>query len=93
MVSKNNLTNIEKTFAMSFHSKQMRVPLRPQIIFKNIEITYQSEPRFLGIYNTENLKWLGVKLCKVVYMMKTLNESMSPCMINIYFSNFESCLN
>jgi hypothetical protein len=34
---KNNLIiNIEKTFAMSFHSKQMRVPLRSQIIFKNI---------------------------------------------------------
>jgi hypothetical protein len=42
MVSKNNLTkNIEKIFAMSFHSKQTRVPLRPQIIFKNIEVTYQ----------------------------------------------------
>jgi hypothetical protein len=46
---------------MSFHSKQMRVPLRPQTIFKNIEITYQSELRFLGIYITENLKWLGAK--------------------------------
>jgi hypothetical protein len=50
MVSKNNLIiNTEKTFAMSFNSKQMRVLLRPQIIFKNIEITYQSELRFLGI--------------------------------------------
>jgi hypothetical protein len=58
MISKNNLIiNIEKkTFTMSFHSKQMRVPLRSQIIFKNMEITYQSELRFLGIYITENLK-------------------------------------
>jgi hypothetical protein len=44
MVSKNNLIiNNEKTFAMSFHSKQKRVPLRLQTIFKNIRITYQSE--------------------------------------------------
>jgi hypothetical protein len=35
--------------------KQMRVPLRSQIHFKTIEITYQSELRFLGIYITENL--------------------------------------
>jgi hypothetical protein len=47
---------------------------------------------------TENLKWcaharyLKAKQCKVVYMVKTLKETMSPYMItNIYFSNFESC--
>jgi hypothetical protein len=82
-----------------FHPKQKRVWLRPQINFKTIEITCQSELRFLCIYITENLKWgahtrfLRAKLCKVVYMVKTLKESMSPCMIrSIYFSNFESCL-
>jgi hypothetical protein len=32
-------------------------------------------------------------LCKVVYMVKILKETMSPYMIRImYFSNFESCL-
>jgi hypothetical protein len=62
----------------------MRVPLRPQIIFKTTEITYQSELRFLGIYISENLKWgahvwlLRTKLCKVVYVVKTLKEIMSP---------------
>jgi hypothetical protein len=97
---KNNfIINTEKTFAMSFHLKQLRVPLRPKIVFKNTEIAYQSELRFLGIHMTENLKWcaharfLKAKLCKVVYMVKTLKETMSPYMIrNIYFSNFESCL-
>jgi hypothetical protein len=80
---------------MSFHSKQMRVPLRSQIIFKNIEITYQSELRFLWIYITENIKWgaharlLRAKLCKVLYMMKALKETMIR---NMYFSNYESCL-
>jgi hypothetical protein len=55
---KNNLIiNIEKTAAMSFHSRHTRPSLRPQITFKNIKITYQSELRFLGIYVTENLTW------------------------------------
>jgi hypothetical protein len=45
----------------------------------------------------ENLKWgtrvrlLRAKLCKVVYMMNT-KEIMSPYMINIFYSNFQSCL-
>jgi hypothetical protein len=68
---KNNLIiNTKKTSAMSFHSKQWRDSLRPQIVFKNIEIVYQSEWRFLGIHMTETLKWcahawvLKAKLCK-----------------------------
>jgi dsDNA-binding SOS-regulon protein len=32
----------KKTSAMSLHLKQWREPLRPQIVFKNIEIGYQS---------------------------------------------------
>jgi hypothetical protein len=60
---------------MSFHLKQWREPLRPQIVFKNIEIGYQSELSFLGICMTETLKWnahvlvLKAKLCKVIYMV------------------------
>jgi hypothetical protein len=84
---------------MSFHLKQLRVPLRLKIVFKNTEIAYQSELRLLRINMIENLKWcaharfLKAKLCKVVYMVKTLKEIMSPYMTrNIYFSNFESCL-
>jgi hypothetical protein len=44
-----------KTIAMSFHTKQKRYPLRPQVIFKNMDIAYKSELKFLGIYITENL--------------------------------------
>jgi hypothetical protein len=54
-----HVINIEKTFAMKFHSEQMRVLLRPQIIFKNIEISYKSELRFLRIFITENLRKMG----------------------------------
>ena len=95
---KNNLIiNTKKTSAMSFHPKQWRDPLRPQIFFNNTEIVYQSELRLLGIHMTETLKWcahaqfLKAKLCKVIYMVKILKEIMSPYMIKIiYFSNFES---
>jgi hypothetical protein len=97
---KNNLTiNTKKTSVMSFHSRQLRDPLRPQIVFKNTEILYQSDLRFLGIYMTETLKWcanaqvLKAKLCRVVYMVKILKEKMSPYMIRVtYLSLFESCL-
>jgi hypothetical protein len=77
----------------------MRFSLRPQITFKNIKISYQSQLRFLGIYITEKLMWgshaqsLRTKLCKVVYMMKILKETMSPYVIrNIYYSNSHSRL-
>jgi hypothetical protein len=60
MLSKNNLIiNTEKTIAMSFHSKHnMGYSPRPQITFKNVKITYQSELRFLGICIMENLTWV-----------------------------------
>jgi hypothetical protein len=93
------IINFEKTFAMSFQSVQMRVPIRPQIRINKVEITYKPELKFLGIYITENLKWgtharlLRVKLSKVIYIIRTLKETLSSYMIrNIYFSNFESCL-
>jgi hypothetical protein len=97
---RNNLIiNTEKTRAMSFHSKQMRLPLRPKVIFKNLEIVYKSELRFLGLCITENLKWdahtraLSSKLCKVVYIIKLLKEIISSYMIKcIYYSKFWSCL-
>jgi hypothetical protein len=69
------------------------------MVFKNTEIVYQSELRFVGIHVTETLKWcthariLRAKLFKVVYMVKILKEKMSQYMIRIiYFSLFESCL-
>jgi hypothetical protein len=71
-IIKNNLIKIlRKTFAIHFHSKRIRVPLRPQITFENIKITNQSELRFPGVYNIENLKWgahvrlLSAKLYKI----------------------------
>jgi hypothetical protein len=54
---KNNLAiDTGKAIAMSFHSKQMRLPSRPKVIFKNLEIACEWEMRFLGFCITENLK-------------------------------------
>jgi hypothetical protein len=85
---KNNLIiNTEKTIAMSFHSKQMRLPLRHKVIFKKLEIAYTSELRFLGICITDNPKWdahtraLRTKLCNVVCIIKPLKEIISSYMI------------
>ena len=55
---KNSLfINTEKTIAVSFHTRQNRNPLKPQVTFNNMDICYKSELKFLGIYITENLKW------------------------------------
>jgi hypothetical protein len=97
---KNNLIiNTQKTIAMSFHSKQMRLPLSPKVIFKNLVIVYKLELRFLGLCIMENLKWdthtraLSSKLCEVVYIIKSLKETISSYMIkSIYHSKFHSCL-
>jgi hypothetical protein len=82
---KNNLMiNTGETIAVSFHTKQKRYPLRPQVTFKNMDIAYKSKLKFLGIYITENLKWsiqvksVSPELSKVCYVIKSLKEVMSP---------------
>jgi hypothetical protein len=79
---------------MTCHSEQMRVPSNEQITFRNTKFTHWSELRFLGTYITENIKWcanvqlLWTKLWKVLYLIKTIKETISPCIIsNIYYSN------
>jgi hypothetical protein len=51
------IINTEKSFAMPYHTKQVRVTLKLQIAFQTIKITYQSELEFLRIYTKENIKW------------------------------------
>jgi hypothetical protein len=64
-----------------------------------MDIAYKSESKFLGVHLTENLKWnahiysLSLKLSKVSYLIKSLKEIMSSCMIgSIYHSKFQSLL-
>jgi hypothetical protein len=65
---------------MSFHSKQKRVPLRLQTIFKNIRITYQSELWLLKTYITENTEW------------GTNDENRNNVLLYDKYLNLESCL-
>ena len=56
---KNNLMiNNGKTVAMSYNTKQTRFPVRPKITYRNTDIAYNSDTKFLGIHITEDLKWL-----------------------------------
>ena len=53
-LSKNDLiVNIDKTCAISFHPYQKYHPIKPYITFKNNEIVYKSELKFLGLSITE----------------------------------------
>jgi hypothetical protein len=74
LFQENNLIiNTEKTITMSFHYQQIKLPSRPQITFKNMDIACKLELRFLGIYITEKLqrdaqvRLLSSKLSKVSY--------------------------
>src|SRR5215469_14716730 len=53
----NLMINIEKTIAMSFHTVQSRIPVKPQIMYNGREVTYKSSIKFLGIHIEETLRW------------------------------------
>ena len=54
---KNNpMINIGKTVVMSYHTKQSRFPMRLKITYRNADIAYKSDSKFLRIHITENLK-------------------------------------
>jgi hypothetical protein len=84
---------------MSFHNRQIKFPVKPQVTFKKMNLVYTAETKFLGIYVTETLKWnshvqlLATKSSKVSYMIKSLKETLSQYMIQIiYFIKFQSLL-
>jgi hypothetical protein len=57
MVPKDNLiTNTGKTIAISFHTKQNRFPITPRVTFRNMDIAYKSETKYIGILITKNVK-------------------------------------
>ncbi|GFG39409.1 hypothetical protein Cfor_08358 [Coptotermes formosanus] len=89
--------NTEKSAAMSFHSWQDKNPIKPQIRFNNIDITYTSEIKFLGICLMESLKWeahikaLWSKLNQSLYMLQSLKYSTSiKLWRSMYFAHFHS---
>jgi len=93
----NLIINIEKTIAMLYRTTQNNFPMRPKITYKNKDIAYQSNTKFLGIYIAENLKrtthlsTLRQQLCKVCYIIKLVQGMMGSGMIrSLYHSKFES---
>jgi hypothetical protein len=83
--------NTEKTKAMLFKLNKLYDMSEPVIIFKNIQINYTSQFRFLGINITHNLKWISLNqsLCfkfnNVCYFIKSLKNAVSLYILkNIY---------
>jgi len=87
------VVNVEKTLALFFHTAQNKKPLLPHVIFEGRDIPYSTETKFLGLYINENLKWnshikyLSSKLNTSYYMISSLKNVMSPCVLRtIYFA-------
>ena len=93
------IVNTDKTKAMLFHLNKTYKLVMPKVVFKNVEISYPSEFKFLGINISNNLKWnthiriLCSKLTKVSYMILSLKGDLSLFMLrNIYFTKFQSLI-
>ena len=98
-LSNNLIINTGKSKAILFQGNGSSSSYRPSLYFNNKEITYTSNLKFLGIHITDNLSWsthiqyLCQKLNKVLYLIKSLRDSVSkPILRNIYFTKFESLL-
>ena len=98
-LSNNLIINTGKTKAILFQGNGTSSSHRPSLYFNNIEITYTSNLKFLGINITDNLSWpthiqyLCQRLNKVLYLIKSLRDSVSkPILRNKYFTKFELIL-
>jgi hypothetical protein len=93
------IINVKKTGIMSFHNRQVKDPIRPQVTLNDITLDYVVDLKFLGIHITETLNWnihlqtLAHTLSKIAFMIKSLNEILSPHMMrHIYFTKFQATL-
>jgi hypothetical protein len=93
------MINVGKTVAMSFHMRPNRSLVKPRITFRNMDIAYKLELKYLGIHITENLRWnthvhtLSLKLSWVSYLIKSLKEIVGPSVIRIiHYSKFQALL-
>jgi hypothetical protein len=72
------IINNDKTKAMLFHLNKICNLFMPKIVFKNVEISYTSAVKFVGVNISNFLKWnshiqfLRSKLNKVAYMISSL---------------------
>ena len=51
------IVNTDKTKAVLFQLNKTCNLVMPKIVFKNVELSYTSEVKFLGINTTSNLEW------------------------------------
>jgi uncharacterized membrane protein len=71
--------------------------MRPKMTYKSKEIAYNSNTKLLGIHTEETLKWtthlntLRKQLCKVCYIIKSVQGMMGSGVIrSMYHPKFES---
>ena len=91
-----HIINNDKTKAMLFHLNKTCNLIMPTIVFKNVEIRYTFEFKFLGINISNFLIWnthiqfLCSQLNKVSYLISSLSGDLSLFMLrNIYFTKFQ----
>ena len=84
---------------MSFHNRQVKVPIKPQVSLNGLPLEYVADQKFLGIHITETLNWnihlqtVAHKLSTVAFIIRSLKENLSPFMIrHIYFTKFQAIL-
>jgi hypothetical protein len=93
------IINTDKTKAILFNFNTTCNLVKPKIVFKNVEISYTSVVKFLGINISNNLKWdthiqfLSSKFKKVSFMITSLRGDLGLFMLrNIYFVIFQSLI-
>ena len=99
-LNRNDLTiNVSKIGVTSFHNRQSKLLVKPQVSFNKLNLEYITETKFLGIYITETLKWnsrvqsLANKLSRVSIIIKSSKEILNLHMIqNVYFTKFQAPL-
>ena len=75
------VVNTDKTIAISFHARQNKGNLKPEIVFQDMNIKYTNETKFLGLYLTEDVKWdVHIKhVCNILnknyYVIQSLKKS------------------
>jgi len=96
---KDLIINEGKTRVMLFHNRQTHFLVKPLVTFHKMTVDYTAEIKFLGIQIMDvlsghsHIQLLPGKLCKVVFMIKSLKEVWSLNLIqNIYFTKFHSIL-
>jgi hypothetical protein len=81
------IINVGKTGIMSFHNRQSKFPIKPQVSYNKLNLEYTAEMKFLGIHIMGTLKWnshvqsLENKLSKLLFMIKSSKGILGPYVI------------